>query len=119
MYQGALEGYERIRGRDKGSTLSALGKLGETYMLMEGTLDKAEVLLKEAFEGFERKFGEQDAATNWIAIRLWDVYSRQGNSKEAKRYADRVPRCTLIGFGENGTPKPPAPKAICAEEWWK
>lgn len=119
-FKEALEGYERTRGRDSESALQTLGRLGETYMLKR-ELNKAQKLFEEALEGFEHKFGKDHRTTRWIAVRLWDVHSQQGNLEAAKSYADRFPRLEqpliLTGFGENGTPSPPPLKLLCDKPW--
>ncbi|CAH0017225.1 unnamed protein product, partial [Clonostachys rhizophaga] len=89
MYNRALEGKEKVLGRDHASTLETVNNLGVLYK-DQGKLNEAEVMLDRTLEGREKALGRDHMSTLDTVDNLGILYWSQGKLTEAEAMYNRA-----------------------------
>jgi tetratricopeptide (TPR) repeat protein len=100
MYQRALEGKEKVLGRNHLSTLNTVNNLGVLYKT-QGRLTEAELMYQRALEGCEKVLGRNHLSTLNTVNNLGNIYTDQGRLTEAELMYQRALEGKEKAFGRN------------------
>jgi Tfp pilus assembly protein PilF len=89
MHRRALEGSEKMLGREHPHTLTSLNNLG-SVLSKQGKYEEAEAMHRRALEGYEKVLGREHPHTLTSLNNLGSVLSRQGKYDEAEAMYQRA-----------------------------